>query len=327
MLKIGDKTLLEDELSILLALQSEMEKRGIPLLRDIKPGVSNIQITCPVHSEGQENRPSCGVATSSNGKVDAGTVHCFTCGFNSNIEELVSICFGYHDFGSFGKQWLIKNFLTADIQNRKEIDFDFGRGEQSPIKKYVSENELDRYRYTHPYMYKRKMTDDLIEKFDIGYDPRFKASSGGIPVECITFPVRDKTGGTLFIARRAIHHKMFHYPSEAEKPIYGIYELPEDAKEVIICESIIDAITCYLYGKPAIALLGLGSAFQIEQLKSLPIRKYILGLDGDKRGRDAAKKLKSRLEKSSIVTTFDIPDSKDINDLSKDEFLNLIEFF
>lgn len=34
--------------------------------------------------------------------------------------------------------------------------------------------ELDRYRYIHPYMYKRGMTDDLIEKFDVGYDPAFK---------------------------------------------------------------------------------------------------------------------------------------------------------
>ena len=37
-------------------------------------------------------------------------------------------------------------------------------------KAFVTEEELKSYRFTIPYMYERKMTDALIEKFDVGYD-------------------------------------------------------------------------------------------------------------------------------------------------------------
>ena len=65
-------------------------------------------------------------------------------------------------------------------------------------------------------MYERGLTDEVIEEFDIGYDK---------DTRCITFPVRDKSGGTLFVARRSVDTKYFNYPKEAEKPLYGLFEL------------------------------------------------------------------------------------------------------
>lgn len=65
-------------------------------------------------------------------------------------------------------------------------------------------------------MYKRGLTDELIELYDVGYDPKFKLKSDSNPFSCITFPVRDVNGKTLFIARRAIDFKLYHYPENVE---------------------------------------------------------------------------------------------------------------
>ena len=116
-----------------------------------------------------------------------------------------------------------------------------------------SEEELDSYRYFHPYMYKRKLTDEIIELFDVGYDKDFvlksKTTGNEMHLQCITFPVRDITGKTLFIARRCVNNKIFHYPEGVTKPLYGIYELyqlPEFPKTVYVCESIIASLFIFV---------------------------------------------------------------------------------
>ena len=327
MLKIGGRPLLVDEFTILVELRSQLLDQGIILLEKIKPSENNIQFNCPVHAEGRERRPSCGISTSNNDKVESGMVHCFTCGYTATIEEMVSYCFGYSDAGYFGREWLLQNFVTISAGYRRDFNLNLSRSDDFKNESFITEEELDSYRYTHPYMYKRRLTDEIINRFDIGYDPKFILDSGNDPIETITFPVRDISGRTLFIARRAINFKLFHYPTGVRKPIYGLFELPKDANEVVICESIFNALTCYAYGKSAIALLGLGTRDQYDQLSRLPIRKYILGLDSDPAGKAAAMKLQNYLMGKKLVTIYDIPKGKDINDLEQEEFEHLPELF
>jgi len=186
----------------------------------------------------------------------------------------------------------------------------------------VTEEELDKYRFYHDYMYIRKLNDVVIEKFDIGYDNE---------TQCLTFPVRDVQGRTLFIARRGVTGKFFNYPENVDKPLYGIYELPKDCKEVIICESIFNALTCWVYGRPAIALMGLGSEKQYEMLNNLNVRSLVLALDPDEQGDRATKKLQRNIL-HKIISVFMYPNymyenKLDINDLTKEEFDNLVESY
>ena len=37
---------------------------------------------------------------------------------------------------------------------------------------------------------------------------------------CITFPIRDKEGNCLIVARRSVKGKYFNYPSKAKKSVY-----------------------------------------------------------------------------------------------------------
>lgn len=136
-----------------------------------------------------------------------------------------------------------------------------------------------------------------------GYDDNTK---------CITFPIRDKNGNCLFIARRSVKGKYFNYPSNAEKPLYGLYELyqlKDFPKEIYICESMLDALTLWTHKKYAVALNGLGTKNQYEQLNKLPCRKFILATDNDIAGMAARFRLRDNI-KNKLITQIQLPERK-----------------
>lgn len=351
MLRLDDIILQTDTQTILNVLKSELAIRGIDRFHIFRPNGSNIQTNCPFHKQGQEMKPSFGV----NGEKDK--CHCFACGWSGSIEEMVSELFGYNDAGRFGKNWLVKRFNSVEIETRPNIleginvrrnTLDFrntnryadgsgsihdsfnssdvhyssrakssylGVGKDSP---YISEEELDKYRYIHPYMYERKMDNRVIEIFDVGYDKE---------TECITFPIRDKNGNCLFIARRSVNTKFFSYPQGVEKPLYGLYELyqlDEFPKEIYICESMIDAITIWTHcDKYAVALNGLGNDLQFSQLNDMPNRTFILATDNDSAGIKARIRLKKYIT-NKIIKEIILPSNrKDINECTYNEFENI----
>ena len=330
---------------ILAELQEQLNLNGIKLLQKMKPSGNDIMVQCPYHGDGQERRPSAGIR-----KTD-GMFHCFACGETHTLPEVISHCFGKDMFGDFGWRWLLQNFGTVSVEERKDVKLDLDRSKVDsrnrrsdnsertsavPSDQYVSKEELDSYRYFHPYMYKRGLTDEIIELFDIGYDSR---------TECITFPVRDILGRCLFVARRSVKYKYFNYPKGVEKPLYGLYELNKygmsyavngrgSAKrspiftEVIVCESMLDALAFWTVGKYAVALNGLGNDLQFKQLRELPCRKIILATDMDERGLSARKRIRFNMKNTKIITEYFFPEGrKDANDCTKEELRNLEEVF
>lgn len=337
MIQVNNNYITEDTQNILIELRRQLDLKGIKRFAKIIVSGDNIQTNCPFHHDGQERKPSFGILSKQKGNEEAGTCHCFACGWTGSFAEMISNVFGYDDLGLYGGKWLVRNFLTVQIENRPDIleGFDVRKSSvrntgnnnwNTHIR--VSEEELDKYRNYHPYMWKRKMTPEVVEIFDIGYDK---------DTNCITFPVRDEYGNCVFVARRSVVSKFFNYPQNAEKPVYGLYELNCISKlangvvaypeEVIICESMIDAITCWVYGKYAVALNGLGNDLQFKQLRHMPNRKFILATDMDKAGQDARARLKKQLS-NKLVSEYiwDVNMAKDINDMSEEQFLNLKEY-
>ena len=329
MIQVNNSYITADERDILIELRKQLALKGINRFAKIIVSGDNIQTNCPFHNEGQERKPSFGILIKQKGKEQSGTCHCFACGWTGSFSEMVSNVFGYDDLGLYGGKWLVRNFLTVQIENRPDIleGFDVRK---SSVRNTGNNNwntnirvseELDKYRNYHPYMWKRKMTPEVVEIFDIGYDK---------DTNCITFPVRDEYGNCVFVARRSVVSKFFNYPQNAEKPVYGLYELSMQIPypdEVIICESMIDAITCWVYGKYAVALNGLGNDLQFRQLRHMPNRKFILATDMDKAGQTARARLKKQLS-NKLVSEYiwDVNMAKDVNDMSQEQFLNLKEY-
>lgn len=335
MIKIQDTIIQSDTQSVLDMLKFDLAQHGIDRFHIFRPNGSNIQTNCPFHKQGRERKPSFGV----NGEKDK--CHCFACGWSGSIEEMVSELFGYNDAGKFGKRWLIKRFNTIEIETRKNIMEDFkndnntlcsnlynrgnkrsdrilcGKTRQVKLsdkkeQSEITEEELDKYRYVHPYMYERGLTDEIIEKFDIGYDRERKE---------ITFPVRDIEGRCVFVAGRSVKSKFFRLPKGMDKPIYCADKFRTASyKTAYITESFLNCLTCWKYNKPAMAMIGTGNQKQYEILNRLPVREYILAFDPDEAGRKATERFRKNVH-GKIIKELVYTDNRDINDL-QEEFLN-----
>ena len=323
MIKLQDTIIQSDTQSVLDMLKFDLAQHGVDRFHIFRNNGDNIQTNCPFHKNGQERKPSFGV----NGEIDK--CHCFSCGWSGTIEEMISELYGYQDEGKFGKRWLIKRFNTVEIETRPNImegfnvrqihscncnrrnnicDSEYNRD----CDRYIGELELDKYRYIHPYMYERGLTDEIIERFDIGYDRERKE---------ITFPVRDIEGRCVFIAGRSVKSKFFRLPKGKDKPIYQGYRfMSGDYKKAYITESFLNCLTCWKYDKPAMAMIGTGNQKQYEILNRLPVREYILAFDPDEAGRKATERFRKNVH-GKIIKELLYTDNRDINDL-QEEFLN-----
>lgn len=330
MIKLENALIQADMQDILNVLKTDLFNKGIERFQIFRPNNRNIQTNCPFHKDGQERKPSFGI------NIDDGRCHCFTCGWSGDITTMISELNGRYDQGKFGSSWLIQRFSSVELEKRPNILEGFGgrknvsrnfvadQGNKRIIERdtrFITEKELDKYRYIHPYMYKRGLTDEIIEQFDIGYDK---------DTQCITFPIRDVDGNCVFVARRNVNTKFFNYPSGVDKPVYlanlftsGKY------KKAYICESFLNALTCWKYGKPAMALIGTGTKEQYEILKKLPVREYVLAFDPDDAGYKATQRFKQNVKgkilKEIIYQQYG-KDAPDINDL-QEKFLELKELF
>ena len=98
--------------------------------------------------------------------------------------------------------------------------------------------------------------------------------------------------------------------------------------EVIVCESMLDALAFWTVGKYAVALNGLGNDLQFKQLRELPCRQIVLATDMDERGLSARKRIRFNMKNTKIITEYFFPKGrKDANDCTKEELRNLEEVF
>ena len=298
---------------IIEQLKQETSRRGKNLFKDIVMRDRYVTVTCPYHKDGQETKPSAGF------NLETGFFNCFTCSEKHSLEEVIAFCLDCSTTAAI--EWLKENF-AYNISEATKLDF---TSKKKPKVEYVT--DMAQYRMFHPYMFQRKLSKEVIKRYEVGYDKK---------TDCIVFPNKDEQGNILFLARRSVKSKFFNYPKDVEKPIYGLYELQRDlpnTKSVIICESMINCLTCRTWDYPAFALNGTGTAEQLEKLCKLPYLTYILALDGDDAGKKGTEKLIKKLENKKIIYVIDIPKGKDVNDLEKDEFdalyankLSLLEY-
>ena len=300
---------------LLLDLRNSLSQNGMYMLHTIKPVGNNIMVSCPSHKNGQEKKPSCGISLTDtykgDRKIPAGTAHCFTCDYTATITEFISLCFGYQDGGLFGNKWIKANYNVSTSRTR-HVNLNFNV--RTSTKKHydtIDDNLLEPYRYTVDYMYKRGLTDDVIEQFDIGYDEEQDA---------ITIPVPDLKGDIKWVQRRLIRHKQYIIPQGINKTdfLLGASEVIKQHKEkepVFIVESPFNMLTLWSLNYPAICLFGTGGGNQYEMLRKLPIRHYIIALDPDEAGIKGSKKLLKELNTYKILSKLNYTDNRDINEL------------
>ena len=317
MFELKGQIIRQDPMDVMHILDRDLQKNGIVLFeKGFRKSGENIQFCCiHKHAGGKrESRPSCGIRTVTREGRKAGMVHCFACGYTADFPTFVSDCFGHEDFGIFGRRWIREHLLVEDTGERAPLNLKLDRG-GAMEQKFIPDSELQKYWKYHNYMFDRGISYEVLDEFDVGYDEE---------ADAITFPVKDEFGRCLFIARRSVKNKFFHYPEDVQKPLYGLPQVyKHKPRELWVTESAFNCLTVWTYGECAVSFFGLGTVYQYEQLKKLGVRKIILGFDGDDAGDRASKRLIDWLKKNAphiFIERAIIPRGKDINDLSEEQF-------
>jgi hypothetical protein len=298
-------------INIIEKLQQECHGEFLDYIKDEG---DYIRVTCPFHKNGHENKPSASVyARYDNNTIMPGTLHCFTCDKIVSLQKLISYCL--HITEEDSKQWLIDNFGGELEQDGLCLQLDSINLNNTKTNHILDDNILSNFENWHPYLAKRKLSQEICKQFEVKYDPN---------TECIVFPVRGEDGKLEFLTRRSINTKQFIIDKDVEKPVYLLnYINKNNIQTVVVCESQINALTLWGWNIPAVALFGCKvTPYQINQLNRSSIKHYILALDGDKPGWSGMFKFITSIRQDVFIDVKLVPKGKDVNDLTKEEYLN-----
>ncbi len=126
-------------------------------LRDIKPGLDNIVVTCPnnEHSGGTENTPACNVYIGDDEKIPYGMCRCFVCGYTNDFVDFVSKCF--NSTRDFAKNWLIQNYGIYD-HIKINLGEDLQLKPKTQKRRSLDESVLNNFQSWTPYLQQRCIT-------------------------------------------------------------------------------------------------------------------------------------------------------------------------
>lgn len=286
-------------------------------LKSVIPKGDNILINCPSHKGGYEAHPSCNIYTRvDDEETEAGYAYCFSCGYKAPLYKVIADLFDKDE--EWGKTWLCDRFWDTYI-NYKALLPEISYNPDKPVAQgtFLSEDILIPFDYYHPYMWKRKLSKETVDRFRVGYDKS---------TDSITFPVYDEKHRLVMVTSRSVRTKRFNIPEEVNKPVYLLYDILErNCKTVYVCESQINTLYMRSLGYDAVGLFGTGSKTQLETLKKSGIRNFILLFDGDNAGRKGAYRFKQHMGNSVFITDILLPAGKDVNDLSPEEVHTLIQ--
>lgn len=305
-----------------------MDKQQIEILKkNLKTYV--LSITQPDKKAGQNMYicPLCGSGSKSGSSstgafsIKGETWHCFSCNKGGDIFTLVKEFEGIKNFKDQVEKLIEKNFTTLDINKPQRTYNKAFKMEIRNYKNYIvackaNVNKTD-------YFYSRGFNNEIISRFNLGYDEIKDA---------VVIPYDNE--GSYYITR-STKGKTFRKPYNdfIKEPIFNKTALSE-TKSCFVCESPIDAISIMSANETcnAIALGGTGYRKLIDCIKEKkPECKLILNFDNDEAGQKATTLISNELKELNILFTiatysydaYPEQSRKDANDL----FRSNIELF
>ncbi len=322
-------------------LAAVIAERGI----EIKRAGKGLVASCPFH---EEKTPSFTITPSK------GLFHCFGCGVSGDVIGFVT----RYDRVSFPKALeILAGRASLSIEKLMEKS---GRppgrspGNGVPPPPFPSRRELlarivQHYHRTfceredaQNYLKSRGLADsELWRTFHIGYADgslrkvlsedkeirRELLALGILTAEgrellggCIVFPIPDPVSGdwTTLYGRGVKRERHCYLPG----PLRGVwnYQAARSASEVVLTESIIDALSFLELGiRNAIPLYGVNGFTEnhLDLLLKSPSKRVVLCLDRDEAGQRATESLAKKLDQAGLsVRIAELPEgAKDPNDL------------
>lgn len=172
---------------------------------------------------------------------------------------------------------------------------------------------LHPYRFRHPYLARRGISEEVQRRMSIGYCKRSRA---------VTIPWFLPDGRLANVKHRKVDSKVFWYYSGGwplRSLLYGIDRVyKERTRQAVLVEGEIDAMYCMAAGWPAIAIGG--SAFTDEKAELIarsPIERLIIATDNDEVGGKIREDVVARLGGAVTLEVAEIPcQYKDVNEIT-----------
>ena len=238
-------------------------------------------------------------------------VHCFGCGADYDIFNLIGIEYGLDDFQSqFNKACELYDVEVEQIPTIKP------KSVRTPQNKRESEDvkmsTIDYYKaceaavHQTSYFKSRGLSDETIRTFSLGYDAQNQR---------VVIPVNRE-----FYLSRSVTDKRFYNPSNVKSIIFNLKALQAKNKPVFVVESTFCALSVIQCGGNCIGLNGLNNVNQlieVIQQHQLTDLKLIVALDNDDAGRKASYDLMVKLKEMNIqAIIYNLSDEfKDPNEL------------
>jgi DNA primase len=285
-------------------------------LKDIEVKTDNILVTCPVHDNGRESTPACNIYIGSDSKIPYGYFNCFVCGSKGPFLKFVAECF--NSSTDYAKDWLLKTFGGELVEKSAFMGDDIKIVQPRKKTHRIDPSILESFQKWTPYLGKRKLSREICELFKVRYDPKYRQ---------VIFPAYDIKGNLVMLTKRSIDTKTFYLDKDVEKPVYCLdYVMKNNYQTVLITEGPFDCLTGWEYGFPTIATFGKISDYQIEQINKSCINIIYAAFDNDAAGQSFTKTLKEKLTKRIMIIETKFPaNKKDINDLTKEELVDMLK--
>jgi DNA primase len=271
---------------------------------------SDFIIFCSFHSN---TRTPAGEVHKSNG-----TFFCFSCQKVADLVELVMHVSGrtYFEAVRFIKGKEQENDLEIEINKKLYIKTDYIPYDELIIKR-LNNQMMDSDRAKN-YMFYRKITQDSIIKFALGYSEK---------QDMVTIPVHSPEGIPVGFVGRSIEGKDFkNTPGlPKSKTLFNLHRV-KTADRVYVVESSFDAIRLDQVGFPAVATLGANVSNSQTELLQKYFNNIIVIADNDEAGGNMKDKIIEKLGSRVSVIQLN-KEYKDIGDMPDEEIQKLnIEF-
>ena len=315
---------------------------------------SEIRSTCPLH--GGDNPTAFLVKTHRGGeKVFKWT--CYT-GCEDNHGDIISFVMNANNMTfKEAAQWLmsyvgmgttldsyIYNDTMQGIHSMKDVgSFNFLMSQLKPrerteVPKEINENFVKECRErSHSYFPKRGYPQEILDKFEVGFCPAHLSPwTHNRHRARLIIPLRDEHGKLVGISGRVISDELnvkdkYNIIKGSNKAniLYGLHlarPYIQKSGSVLIVEGFTDVWRCWQYGKYNVVAIC-GKDATPEQIRLILSNAFTVAvaLDGDKSGQKGADKIQNAVIDYTAFYRVDIPQGRDIGDLSREEFYDCLK--
>lgn len=234
---------------------------------------------------------------------DDGWFKCFGCGAKGDVFNWFML---YHnvDFKLTLKQLGEK----YNIQPTTKPYLYTGKSKKFDLNKLIEQFHRELPENIRRYLNNRGISDNLIEKYKLGWGEIYKKY-------WIVIPVKDINGSHVLLKLRRPPEednletntpKYIFYPKNSKAELFE-YESLKESDEILVCEGELDKLVLEARGVNAVTSTAGANTFKPEWIELLKTKKKIyVCFDNDESGKEGSKKLISELRRHTKAEIFNI---------------------